>query len=139
VHLARLVPETPADDAGSPDTDAPLFSASSYALPATFAACLGAAGLGLIAPALPDHAGLTGGEIVYRCFMAAYGLLFPVYVWARVIPRRRRPTHAAWITACVLAMPFYWIGSIEREGVWLAPGILIAMVVPMLKRELSDH
>lgn len=139
VHLARLVPGTPADDAESPDTDAPLFSASSYALPATFAACLGAAGLGLIAPALPDHADLTGGEIVYRCFMAAYGLLFPVYVWARVIPRRRRPTHAAWITACVLAMPFYWIGFIEREGVWLAPGILIAMVVPMLKREPSDH
>lgn len=139
VHLARLVPETLDADADPLDTDGPLFPASSYSLPATFAACLGAAGLGLIAPALPDHAGLTGGEIVYRCFMAAYGLLFPVYVWARMIPRRRRPTHAAWITACVLAMPFYWIGFIEREGVWLAPGILIAMVVPLLKREPSDH
>jgi hypothetical protein len=136
VHLAQLVPAMPqptaATEGSSPN--APLFPASSFVLPATFAACIGAAGLGLIAPSLPGHAGLTGGEIVYRGFLSAYGLLFPVYVWSRVIPRRRQPTHAAWITACVLAMPFYWMGFIERQGVWLAPGLLIAMVVPLLKR-----
>lgn len=137
VHLARLVPTVtnPSGDAPAPAPDAPLFPASSYVLPATFAACIGAAGLGLIAPALPTHAGLTGGEVVYRCFMSFYGLLFPVYVWSRMIPRRRMPTHGAWISACVLAVPFYWMGSIEREGVWLAPGILIAMAVPLLRRE----
>lgn len=137
VHLARLVPTVtePSGDAPVPAPDAPLFPASSYVLPATFAACIGAAGLGLIAPALPAHAGLTGGEVVYRCFMSFYGLLFPVYVWSRMIPRRRMPTHGAWISACVLAVPFYWMGSIEREGVWLAPGILIAMAVPLLRRE----
>lgn len=125
------------DEHTDPTTNpaAPLFPKSSLILPTTFAACLGAAGLGLIAPALPAHADLAAGEIIYRSFLAAYGLLFPVYVWSRVIPRRRQPTHAAWITACVLALPFYWMGFIEREGVWLVPGILIAMVVPLLWRE----
>jgi hypothetical protein len=145
VHLASLSASIPPDlqapsvSDGHPDhtTDpaAPLFPKSSFILPTTFAACLGAAGLGLIAPGLPAHADLSAGEIIYRSFLAAYGLLFPVYVWSRVIPRRRQPTHAAWITACVLAVPFYWMGFIEREGVWLAPGILIAMVVPLLWRE----
>lgn len=145
VHLASLSASIPPDlqapsvSDGHPDhtTDpaAPLFPKSSFILPTTFAACLGAAGLGLIAPGLPAHADLSAGEIIYRSFLAAYGLLFPVYVWSRVIPRRRQPTHAAWITACVLATPFYWMGFIEREGVWLAPGILIAMVVPLLWRE----
>lgn len=136
VHLAALTPaDEPDQEARSVSDGDPLFPQSTFTLSTTFAACLGAAGLGLLAPALPDHAGLTGGEIIYRCFMSFYGLLFPVYVWARMIPRHRPPAHAAWITACVLAAPFYWIGFIEREGVWLAPGLLIAMVVPLLWRE----
>lgn len=143
VHLAALSPagdHHPQDPGDAVDAPAgqPLFPTSSFILPATFAACLGAAGLGLIAPALPAHAGMTGGEIVYRGFLAAYGLLFPVYVWSRMIPRRRTPTHGAWITASILATPFYWMGFIEREGVWLAPGILIAMVVPLLWRDSSS-
>jgi hypothetical protein len=138
VHLAAMADATPAPATSAAERDPdeqPLFSARSLTIPTTLAACLGAAGLGLIAPGLPDHAGMSAGEIVYRSFLAAYGLLFPVYVWSRVIPRRRQPTHAAWIGACVLAAPFYWMGFIEREGVWLAPGILIAMVVPLLWRE----
>ncbi|MCC5823936.1 MAG: hypothetical protein LAT64_06000 [Phycisphaerales bacterium] len=144
VHLAALTPDQPAHAADDEDPDPahpttddadPLFPGLTLNLSATFAACLGAAGLGLLAPALPDHAGLTGGEVIYRCFMSFYGLVFPVYVWARMIPRRRPPTHAAWITACILAAPFYWIGFIEREGIFLAPGLLIAMIVPLLWRE----
>lgn len=96
---------------------------------------LGAGLLGVFAPSLPSHSGMSAGEIVYRCFLSAYGLLFPVYVWARMIPRTRRPTNAAWVAACVLAAPFYWMGFIERDGVWLVPGILIAMLVPLAKRE----
>jgi hypothetical protein len=143
VHLAELVPgplgPLSQDDADEPieplAPGEPLFPASTWVLPVTITACLAAAGLGLLAPRLPTHADLNGGEIVYRSFLAAYGLLFPVYVWSRMIPRRRVPTHSAWITACVLAAPFYWMGFIEREGVWLAPGVLIAMVVPLLWRE----
>jgi len=97
--------------------------------------CVGAGMLGVFAPSLPDYADMSAGEIVYRGFLSAYGLLFPVYVWARMVPRTRRPTHGAWVAACVLAAPFYWMGFIEREGVWLIPGILIAHVVPLMKRE----
>lgn len=138
VHLAELNPSEGSDADGAVPASGPLFPRSSFVLPATFAACLGAAGLGLLAPALPDHAGLSGGEIIYRCFMSFYGLLFPVYVWARVIPRERPPAHAAWIAACVLAVPFYWMGFMERQGMYLAPGLLIAMLVPLLWRERTS-
>lgn len=127
VHVDRLI--TPAT---GPDGSTGF---ASRAFGTLLAACLLAGLVGIAAPGLPSHAGLSAGEIAYRGFLSAYGLVFPVYVWSRMIPRRRQPTHAAWITACVLAMPFYWMGFIEREGVWLAPGILIAMVVPLLWRE----
>lgn len=97
--------------------------------------CLVAGVLGVFAPSLPSHADMSAGEIIYRGFLSAYGLLFPVYVWARMIPRTRRPTHGAWVSAWVLAAPFYWMGFIEREGIWLVPGVLIALLVPLAKRE----
>lgn len=97
--------------------------------------CLGAGLLGVFAPSLPGHAGMSAGEIIYRGFLSAYGLLFPVYVWARMIPRTRRPTHGAWVLACLLAAPFYWMGFIEREGIWLVPGVLIALLVPLVRRD----
>ncbi|MEM9373858.1 MAG: hypothetical protein AAGA55_09455, partial [Planctomycetota bacterium] len=96
---------------------------------------LGAGLSGVFAASLPGHAGMSAGEIIYRGFLSAYGLLFPVYVWARMIPRTRRSTNAAWITACVFAAPCYWMGFIERDGVWLVPGILIALLVPLMRRE----
>lgn len=111
--------------------------ADPYTVPAALLCCIGAGVVGLIVPGLPKHADMSAGEIVYRCFLGAYGLVFPVYVWARMIPRRRQSTHAAWIGACVLAMPFYWMGFIEREGMWLGPGIVIALAVSLMFREPS--
>lgn len=133
VHTERLwnpsdTPQT-TDDRGRVMWDDPLGVASVLIL------CIGAGVLGVFAPSLPAHASMSAGEIVYRVFMGAYGLVFPVYVWARMVPRRRVPTHGAWIAACVLAAPCFWMGFIERHGPWLAPGILIALVVPLLWRE----
>lgn len=143
LHIERLYAVTPAPARVGPDEVNPVpdgatarsRSVNPDPLGVTLMACLGAAGLGILAPNLPAHSGMSAGEIIYRVFLSAYALVFPVYVWARMIPRRRTPTHAAWICACVLASPFYWMGFIEREGVWLAPGILIALVAPLLWRE----
>lgn len=87
-----------------------------------------AAILGAAAPEIPDYAGLTGPELVYRAFLVFYGLVFPAYVWICIIPfRGKRPALrrgvAIWIGAVVLALPCFWVGFIERQTWWLAVGL----------------
>ncbi|HXE53006.1 MAG TPA: hypothetical protein VN541_08330, partial [Tepidisphaeraceae bacterium] len=45
--------------------------------------------LGLAGNLLPRQFGLDFGELIYRLFMAFYGLLFPAYVWICMVPRRQ--------------------------------------------------
>jgi hypothetical protein len=68
---------------------------------------------------------LSIAEIGYRLFMACYGLLFPAYVWM-VMMRER-----AWVwlvLVVAVAAPFYWIGFIERQAVWLLGGVMIVVI-----------
>lgn len=75
-------------------------------------------------------------EVGYRLFMSFYGLLFPAYVWlcmipVRGMPRTQGPTRRALrvlAIACISAAPFYWFGFIERDAVWLMPGLTIVLV-----------
>lgn len=81
-----------------------------------------------------DYAGLSAGEIGYRSFLAFYGLAFPAYVW--IVAIAKRPWWVA-LVAVALATPFYWVGFIERQMIWLMPGLLIALagaVVPLPRR-----
>ena len=93
-----------------------------------FFAALVPAVAGWFAPKLA-YTGLTRGEIVYRLFIAFYGLIFPAYVWICVIPaggksgppdRRRFRVFAL---AVIAAAPMFWMGFIERQTVWFAPGV----------------
>lgn len=88
--------------------------------------------IGYFATNLPAVSGLSGGEIVYRGFMGAYGLLFPTYVLYRVVLARNgsKPmSYTAMWAAVVLATPMFWIGFMERDSVWLAPGIGIVLLI----------
>ncbi len=133
VHAERLT--TPGVGPASEEERGRMLWSDPFGVSTALAACIGAGLAGMAVPNLMPHAGLSAGEIGYRLFMAAYGLVFPVYVWGRMIPRRRRSSHAGWIGACVLAAPFFWMGMIERQGIWLAPGMIIALAVPVLLRE----
>ncbi len=85
------------------------------------------------------------GEIIYRCFMSFYGLVFPAYVWLCMIPTRdgHSGTHGergrrklvVCAAACVLAAPCYWMGFIERVEWWLAPGLGVVLVARLLVRK----
>ena len=82
-----------------------------------------------------EYAGLSAAEIIYRGFMSFYGLIFPAYVWLCMLPLgttrtpRRVWTFAA---AVVLASPFYWMGFIERETIWLVPGVAIVLFAKLI-------
>jgi len=95
---------------------------------------IGAAIIGVLAPGLPAYRGLLGGEIGYRLFMTAYGLIFPAYMLYRVIARRKNPTGrqpTMWI-AIALTAPFLWMGFIERQPVWLLPGMALILCIAII-------
>ena len=76
---------------------------------------------------------LVTGEVVYRVFMAFYGLIFPAYVWTCMVPLGHSapgPTPRA-LAACgvavALASPFFFVGFIGQYTIWLLPGVAIAM------------
>lgn len=84
-----------------------------------------------------DLSRLSISEIVYRCFMAFYGLVFPAYVWLLMIPTRDghaglggangRRKLLIWAVAVGLAAPMFWMGFIRQQEFWLAPGLGIVI------------
>lgn len=110
-------------------------------------AALGAAvGLGMIPF---DPAGLEPREFVYRSFLVFYGLLFPAYVWLVAIPTRNGHSGTSGrqgagklrvlIVAGVIAVPFYTIGYVWMEEIWLVPGVGVLLLARLFipKRELG--
>ncbi len=85
-----------------------------------------AGAIGFFAIKLPAHAGLTGGELIYRTFMSAYGLAFPAYVLYRIVKKKPVALSTMWI-AMALASPLFWIGFMERQSIWLIPGMAIVL------------
>lgn len=98
--------------------------------------------LGFLTTRLPSHAGLTGGEIVYRLFMSAYGLIFPACVLYRIIMTRKEKSssHPAtlWIVIA-LALPMFWMGFIERQPIWLVPGMALVLLGAFVQRPRNSH
>jgi hypothetical protein len=101
----------------------------------------------LAAAYLPSYAGLEAREVVYRSFMAFYGLVFPAYVWLCMIPlggdpasqsephsRRLSRAFRVCLITIGLAAPFYWMGFIERQELWLAPGLGIVLLSRLFVR-----
>ena len=68
---------------------------------------------------------MTIGEVFYRCFMSFYGLVAPAYMM--ILLFRGRPRAATWIVLCLLAIPFYWIGFIEKQMAWTAAGVAVVI------------
>lgn len=101
-----------------------------------------AALLGVLVRILPPHAGLDAGEVIYRLFMGFYGLVFPAYVWLVVIPARRGQAPAGspqrrrlvrvFAAAVGLSLPMFWMGFIERQEIFLAPGLAVVLLARLL-------
>jgi hypothetical protein len=91
--------------------------------------------LGLMAGMLVrEQNGLPHGETIYRMFMGFYGLVFPAYVWICVVPvpgddERARARKMFWFAASVIvASPMFWMGFIEKQTMWLLPGVAIVLL-----------
>ena len=81
--------------------------------------------------------GLNSGELIYRLFMAFYGLVFPAYVWLCMIPGRGRVAPdrkqiMVWLVSISVAAPAFWMGFIERRMIWLLPGLGVVLLARLL-------
>jgi hypothetical protein len=93
--------------------------------------------LGALGRDRPDRFGLPFNELVYRAFMAFYGLVFPAYAWLCIAPTwgtARRPPRslATCAVACAIAAPMFWLGFIGRREIWLLPGVAIVVLARLL-------
>jgi hypothetical protein len=90
--------------------------------------------IGITGHLAPGLAGLSAGEVLYRCFMSFYGLVFPAYAWLCMIPSSRGPAGPTKAKLRILAFavgvaaPMYYMGFIQRQEVWLAPGLFIVLL-----------
>jgi hypothetical protein len=88
--------------------------------------------------------GMPSHEVIYRCFMAFYGLVFPAYVWLCMIPtpdghtglggERGRRKLLVWCGAVGLAAPFFWMGFVQLNEFYLAPGLLVVLAARLAVR-----
>jgi hypothetical protein len=119
VHLARL----PLLPNGGP----PLQLTYGIAITAGFAA--------LVIPKIADYAGMSAGEVIYRNFLGAYGLLLPAYVLYRILRSRNggsKPHPMLMWMATGMAAPMTWMGFIERQSVWLTFGIVLVIALAFI-------
>lgn len=82
--------------------------------------------------------GLDVGEVIYRCFMGFFGLVFPAYVWLCML--RRSPSRRALgicAVAVVAAMPLFFAGFVAGRMVLLVPGVAIVLLARLVRTEVS--
>lgn len=97
-------------------------------------------------PDLPDfQASPASPELYYRVFMAAYGLVFPAYVWVCMIPTpgghsglagpQGRRKLLVWAGSCGTASPLFWMGFVQLQEFFLVPGLLIVLLSRFAARQ----
>lgn len=93
----------------------------------------------VLATRLAPYSGLSAGEVGYRVFLGFYGLVFPAYVWLVMIPDAQgvpvtRHTMRVYAAAVGIALPMFWMGFVERQEFWLAPGLLVVLFARLFIR-----
>jgi len=82
----------------------------------------------------PHVAALTPGEVLYRLFLLAYGLIFPAYVWLCMLPTLRptnpRTRRAIFIFGALVCLPMGWLFFIGGRSAWI---IAIVAVLAALR------
>jgi hypothetical protein len=80
---------------------------------------------------------LEPGELIYRLFMGFYGLVFPAYAWLCILPGRGRVSTTrrqwlVWAATLLIVAPMFWMAFIEREMVWVVPGVAVVLLARLL-------
>ncbi|HEY1922686.1 MAG TPA: hypothetical protein VGG44_07955 [Tepidisphaeraceae bacterium] len=81
--------------------------------------------LGVLSDGSNTYNGMAVGELIYRGFLGFYGLIFPAYVWLRMMKPRR--SMARVLAVIVIAAPMYWLAFADEEMGFAVIGVLIVV------------
>jgi hypothetical protein len=82
--------------------------------------------LGVLSDGPSTYNGMPMGELVYRCFLGFYGLIFPAYVWLRMVGPRRSMGRV--LAVIVIAAPLYWLAFADEEMGFAVIGVLVVVL-----------
>ena len=81
---------------------------------------------------------LITGEFFYRLFLTFYALIFPAYVWLNIFDVRKRSLRKrtsqsmrVTVAAIVLASPFFFMGFIMFQEIYILPGMAILLLAKL--------
>jgi hypothetical protein len=74
--------------------------------------------------------GISLGEYIYRGFLGFYGLVFPAYVWLRMLEPRRSLLRVA--VVIFIALPMFFLGFIAEQMQFFYPGVMIVVLAKFL-------
>lgn len=82
--------------------------------------------------------GSSWSRVVYEVLISAYALVFPAYLWTRVVVGEwmgllsARWSAWVWWVSAVVASPGFAVGYVGQVYVWLAVGVGVLLVLPVL-------
>lgn len=72
-----------------------------------------------------QYAGLSIGEVIYRSFLAFYGLVAPCYLLLALACKR--PKWGVTLIVVLISMPLYWIAFVERQMPYAIVGVAVVV------------
>jgi hypothetical protein len=75
--------------------------------------------------------------------MGFYGLFFPAYVWLVMLPARggraalQMRNLLVYLLVVILVMPFFWMGFVANQMIWLLPGLALVLLARLLIQPYS--
>jgi hypothetical protein len=77
-----------------------------------------------------QYAGLSIGEVIYRSFLAFYGLIAPAYLLVAIACRS--PRWGATAIVVLIALPMYWLAFVERHMPYAIVGVSVVLIASTL-------
>lgn len=77
-------------------------------------------------------------QLSYEVLITAYALVFPSYLWTRVIVSEKlgllsvNASARAWWISSLIASPGFAVGYLLQHFVWLAVGVAVLLILPVL-------
>jgi hypothetical protein len=86
--------------------------------------------LGVLLPNRFTYNGIASGELIYRVLLGFYGLIFPAYIWLRMVrPHRSMPRV---VVVIVIAAPLYWLAFANEQMIFATVGAALIVLAKFL-------
>ena len=87
--------------------------------------------------------GITEPEVLYRCLLLFYGLVFPAYVWLCMLPTwnctSQRARLRVWVCTVIVSLPMSYLGFVAGQSVWILGALAVLLFSRVVIELLPSH